>query len=83
MSFLPALLLLLQAVITVHTELVVVPAVGFAALVFFCSKWFVGISPAVVLATLAILPMLGGEAAVGLWFLGDRFEKFDLTAESR
>ncbi|HEY5229231.1 MAG TPA: hypothetical protein VIJ19_11865, partial [Opitutaceae bacterium] len=63
--------------------LVVVPAGGFAALVFFSSKWFLGISPAVVLSTLAILPMLGGEVAVGLWFLGDRFEKFDLTAESR
>jgi hypothetical protein len=62
---------------------VVLPAVGFAALVFFCSKWLIGISPAVVLATLAIVPMLGGEVAVGLWFLGDRFEKFDLTAESR
>ena len=62
---------------------VVLPAAGFAVLVFFCSKWLIGISPAVILSTLAIVPMLGGEVAVGLWFLGDRFEKFDLTAESR
>jgi ABC-2 type transport system permease protein len=63
--------------------LVAVPAAGMAALVFFSSKWAFGISPAAVLSTLAVLPMLGGEVAVGLWFLGNRFESFDLTAESR
>jgi hypothetical protein len=36
-----------------------------------------------VASVLYILPILGGELAVGLWFLGERFEKFDLTAESR
>jgi hypothetical protein len=63
--------------------LVFVPAAGTAALVFFSSKWILGISPAVVLSTLAVVPMLGGEAAVGLWFLGDRFERFDPSTESR
>ena len=27
--------------------------------------------------------ILLGEAAVGLWFLGERFERFDLSTESR
>ena len=62
---------------------VFVPAAGLAALVFFSSKWLLGISPAVVLSTLSVVPILGGEAAVGLWFLGDRFEKFDLSTEAR
>ena len=61
--------------------LVFVPAAGTAALVFFSSKWILGISPAAILATLAIVPMLGGEAAVGLWFLGERLSRFDLTVE--
>jgi ABC-2 type transport system permease protein len=63
--------------------LVFVPAAGTAALVFFSSKWAFGINPAVVLSTLSVLPLLGGEVAVGLWFVGDRFDKFDLTSEAR
>jgi ABC-2 type transport system permease protein len=63
--------------------LVFVPAAGTAALVFFSSKWVIGISPAAVLSTLAIVPILAGEAAVGLWFLGERFSHYDLSVESR
>jgi hypothetical protein len=63
--------------------LVFVPAAGTAALVFFSSKWILGISPAAILSTVAILPMLGGEAAVGLWFLGERFSHYDLSTEPR
>jgi ABC-2 type transport system permease protein len=63
--------------------LVLVPAAGWAVLVFFCSQWVVGVGVGVVLATIAVVPMLGGEAAVGLWWLGERFAAFDLSTEQR
>lgn len=63
--------------------LVAVPAAGAAALVFFSSRWAVGISAGAILAAISVLTILAGEAAVGLWFLGERFEKFDLSTESR
>jgi ABC-2 type transport system permease protein len=63
--------------------LVVVPAGLAAWLIIFSSKWVIGVGPAVVLAAVVVLPVLAGEAAVGLWFLGGRFERFDLSAESK
>jgi hypothetical protein len=38
---------------------------------------------ACILATLAVMAILAGEAAVGLWWLGEKFAKFDLSSESR
>jgi hypothetical protein len=63
--------------------LVGAPAAGAAAIVYIASYWILGISTGVVLATIAVVLILASEAAVGLWFLGDRFEKFDLSTESR
>jgi ABC-2 type transport system permease protein len=63
--------------------LVIVPAAGAAGLVFLASYWILGVSTGVVLATTAVVAMFAAEAAVGLWFLGERFEKFDLSTESR
>jgi ABC-2 type transport system permease protein len=65
--------------------LVVVPAAGAAALVYFLAYWNLGqnISPAVILATISVLIILAVEATVGLWFLGERFERFDLSTEAR
>jgi hypothetical protein len=63
--------------------LVAVPAAGFAALVFVATYWFLGVSTGVVLATIAVVLILAAEAAVGLWFLGGRFERFDLSSETR
>jgi ABC-2 type transport system permease protein len=63
--------------------LVAVPAAGVAVLVFIASYWFLGVSTGVVLATIATVLILAAEAAVGLWFLGGRFERFDLSTESR
>ena len=65
------------------TALVLVPSAGVAALVIFSSQWAIGVAGSVLLATVAILPILGGEAAVGLWFLGERVDGFDLSTESR
>ena len=62
---------------------VVVPAALAAWLIIFSSQWVIGIGPAVVLASVVVLPVLGAEAAVGVWFLGGRFERFDLSTEGR
>ena len=63
--------------------LVAVPAAGVAVLVYIASFWVLGISTGVVLATVAVVFILAAEAAVGLWFLGGRFERFDLSLENR
>jgi hypothetical protein len=63
--------------------LAAVPAGGWAALFIFASHPLLGAGPAVVLGTLVVLFILGAEAAVGLWWLGERFERFDLSTESR
>jgi len=64
--------------------LVIVPAAGAAALVFLASTfYFHNVGADAVIATLSALLILAGEAAVGLWFLGERFEKFDLSTDSR
>jgi ABC-2 type transport system permease protein len=59
------------------------PAAGLAALLIFIGQWLVGPAAAVVIATLATLAVLLGEVWCGVWLLGDRFEKLDLSAELR
>jgi ABC-2 type transport system permease protein len=63
--------------------LVLLPAVTAAFLIIAASSWILGAVPAILLATGAVLTVLGGEIAVGLWWLGERFERFDLSTESR
>jgi hypothetical protein len=43
--------------------------------------WIVGPAATVAIATLAVLAVLVGEAWGALWWLGQRFEKLDLSAE--
>jgi NADH:ubiquinone oxidoreductase subunit K len=59
------------------------PVVLSCALVIFASQWLIGPTAAVVLATLLALAILAAEIAVGLWWLGERFEKLDLATELR
>ncbi len=63
--------------------LVAAPAAGAATLIVFSSAWVFGAAPAIALATLVALGILAGEAAVGLWWLGEMFGKFDLSSEAR
>ena len=63
--------------------LVAAPAAFAAALIVFSAQWLLGVGPAVAIACLAVLAILASEAAVGLWWLGWRFERFDLSAEIR
>ena len=58
-----------------------VPAVAIAALLIFIGQWLLGPATAVMIATLAVLAVLLGEVWCGLWLLGGRFEKLDLSSE--
>ena len=67
----------------VFALLAAAPAAVAAALVVFSSQWILGAGPAIVLATAAVLLILGSESVVGIWWLGERFERFDLSVETR
>jgi hypothetical protein len=62
---------------------VVVPAAAWAVLVWFCTMGFVGPAGGVILGSFSALAILAAEAAVGLWWLGERFAHFDLSSEPR
>ncbi len=59
------------------------PAVGTAALLVFVTQWIVGPAFAVIFATAAVALVLLAELGCGLWWLGGRFETFDLSTEPR
>jgi ABC-2 type transport system permease protein len=59
------------------------PAAGYAALVYVSSFWKLGPSGGIVLATAAALLTFAVEASIGLWFLGERLDRFDLSIDSR
>jgi ABC-2 type transport system permease protein len=61
--------------------LLVLPAVVAAAVLIFATQWIIGLVPAALLATLVVLVILGGEAWCGIWWLGQCFEKLDLSRE--
>jgi hypothetical protein len=63
--------------------LVILPSAGWAALVIFCSQHVLGAAPSIALGAAAVLFILATEAAVGVWWLGQRLERFDLSTESR
>jgi hypothetical protein len=61
------------------------PAAGIAAglLLLLVQVFGVWQSLAVLLAAIAVLIVLIAEVCCGVWWLGSRFEKFDLSAELR
>jgi ABC-2 type transport system permease protein len=59
------------------------PAAIGAAAVFLASAWFAGVPVATALAAAAVIAVLTVEIAMGIWWLGARFESFDLSAELR
>ncbi len=61
---------------------VAAPAACAAGLIIFSFQRF-SVSGSIAAAAAVVLAILAGEAAVGLWWLGWRFEKFDLSAELR
>lgn len=65
----------------VTMALALVPAAGMAVLLVFIGQWLLGLAAAVMIATVAVLAVLIGEVWCGVWLLGDRFEKLDLSSE--
>jgi hypothetical protein len=63
--------------------MVLAPAAVFASLIIFSSFIHIGLAPAIVIAAAVVLSILTGEAAVGLWLIGEQFRRFDLSTEIR
>jgi len=59
------------------TLLALVPAALAAGILIFATQWIVGMAAAVAIATAAVLAILAGELWIGVWWLGERFEKFE------
>ncbi|MBL9189000.1 MAG: hypothetical protein JNK23_16065 [Opitutaceae bacterium] len=59
------------------------PAAAVAAGTVLALHWLVGLAAALAIAALAGLAVLAGEVWCGVWWLGARFEKLDLSAELR
>ena len=49
----------------------------------FLTQWLIGFPAAILLAVVPVLLVFGFELWVGVWFLGPRFEKLDISAELR
>jgi hypothetical protein len=75
------LIFLFGNLIVIFTALL--PAAAFGGLLIFVTQWLIGGLAAIIFATVAVLAVLIGEVWCGLWWLGERFEKFDLSAELR
>jgi hypothetical protein len=63
--------------------LALLPAVALAALLVFILQWWLGPVAAVAIATMAVLLVLGTEVVLGLWWLGECFEKLDPSIDLR
>ncbi len=59
------------------------PAALGAAVTFLVVQWVAGIPVAAVVAVVMVIAILGVEIGAGIWWLGRRFESFDLSAELR
>jgi ABC-2 type transport system permease protein len=63
--------------------LALLPAAGMAALLIFILQWWLGSVIAVIIAAIAVLVVLIAEVWCGIWWLGERFERLDLSMELR
>jgi hypothetical protein len=61
--------------------LLLLPAVVTAIVLVFATQWIVGLAAAATLATVAVLAIVGGEVWCGIWWLGRRFDKLDLSMD--
>ena len=59
-----------------------VPAVVWGTLLWFAARWVCSEAASAVIATAGVLAVLGGEVCLGIWWLGRRFDRFDLSSES-
>ena len=59
------------------------PASLTAFALIFATQWLIGAPAAIALATLVVLVVLAGEVWCALWWLGERFERLDVSSELR
>jgi hypothetical protein len=62
--------------------LALLPAAGLGLLLWFAAHWVLDAVGSTAVATAGVLGVLGLEACLGLWWLGGRFEKLDLSSEA-
>lgn len=60
-----------------------VPAAMAFGIFLFVLQWVLGVTIALIVATVMAVLVLGTEVSLGVWWLGERFERFDLSAELR
>ena len=63
--------------------LAIAPAVILAAATIFLTQWFLGLPAAVLLAVLPVMAVFVGEVWLGIWWLGPKFERIDISSELR
>jgi hypothetical protein len=63
--------------------LALIPAAATAAILIFVTQWKFGAGPAVVFATFGVLMVMLGELWCAVWWLGQRFERLDLSLDQR
>lgn len=77
-----------QRLIFVFGQLIIalvalLPAALAAFALIFASQWLIGLPAAIALAAVAVFAVLAGEVWCALWWLGERFERLDISAELR
>ncbi len=77
-----------QRLIFVFGQLIIalvalLPAALAAFALIFASQWLIGLPAAIALAAIAVFTVLAGEVWCALWWLGERFERLDISAELR
>ena len=77
-----------QRLIFVFGQFVVIltallPASLTAFALIFATQWLIGAPAAIALATLVVLVVLAGEVWCALWWLGERFDRLDVSSELR
>jgi hypothetical protein len=63
--------------------LAVLPAVLLGGITIFLTQWLIGLPAAVALALVPVLLVFVGEIWLGVWLLGPRFDRLDISAELR
>jgi hypothetical protein len=63
--------------------LALVPAALTAGLLVFITQWLIGPVAALAFASLVVIAVIAGEVACGVWWIGGRFERLDLSSELR
>lgn len=63
--------------------LVLLPGGAAASLLIFITQWIIGPAASLILATSIVALVFAGEIWCVLWWLGERFEKLDLSSELR